>query len=442
MAATTAPGTAQADTSPALVPLRRNISFQTLWAGSAAATLGLSVTDVAYPLAILALTGSPAQAGLFAAVQTTGTLLAGLPAGHLVDRYSPRTILVVAEVFRVLVTAGVAVTFATGWLTFPLLLAAAALLGAAQPAASAARMLLVRAVVPAEQLTRALTQDEVRINGAELAGPPLGGALYGLRLLAHALPFVFTAFSFALSLASAVLVKAGPRRPARQAPSAGPADQAQPGQHGGAPPGGQDSSGRPDGMLAGIRTIWGHPMFRAALLLIAIVNAVGASLGLIAVVILRQQSVSPVMIGVALAGGAVGGLAGAPLVRPLHRLRPGVLLITVCALEVPLFALLAVPLGPWWMAGVLFLAMLGVPAIRVLLDVLILRQAPESERGRIVGAVMTLMTIGMPAGLAAGGLLLQYLPAEVTMLILAAVLAIGVAYCSARPEIWQARWPG
>jgi predicted MFS family arabinose efflux permease len=313
----------------------------------------------------------------------------------------------------------VAVTFATGRLTLPLLLAAAALLGAAQPAASAARMLLVRAVVPKEQLTRALTQDEVRINGAELAGPPLGGALYGLRLLAHALPFVFTAFSFALSLASAVLIKAGPRRPARQ-----------------------DPSGRPDGMLAGIRTIWGHPMFRAAILLIAIANAVGASLGLIAVVILRQQSVSPVMIGVALAGGAVGGLAGALLVRPLHRLRPGVLLITVCALEVPLFALLAVPVGPWWMAGVLFLSMLGVPAVRVLLDVLILRQAPESERGRIVGAVMTLMTVGMPAGLDASGLLLQYLSAEVTMLILAAVLAIGVAYCSARPQIWQARWPG
>jgi MFS family permease len=441
MAATTAPGTAQADTSPGLVPLRRNISFQTLWAGSAAATLGLSVAEVAYPLAILAVTGSPAQAGLFAAVQMTGTMLAGLPAGHLVDRYSPRAILIVAEVFRALVTAGVAVAFATGWLTLPLLLVAAALLGAAQPAASAARMLLVRAVVPKEQLTRALTQDEVRINGAELAGPPLGGALYGLRLLAHALPFVFTAFSFALSLVTAVLVKTGPRRPARQAPQAGPADQAQPGQPGEAPAR-QDPSGRQDRMLAGIRTIWGHPMFRAAIMLIAIVNAVGASLGLLAVVILRQQSVSPVMIGVALAGGAVGGLAGAPLVRPLHRLRPGVLLIVVCTLEVPLFALLAVPLGPWWMAGVLFLCMLGVPAIRVLLDVLILRQAPESERGRIVGAVMTLMTVGMPAGLAAGGLLLQYLSAGVTMLILAAVLAIGVAYCSARPQIWQARWPG
>ncbi|HXP22392.1 MAG TPA: hypothetical protein VN840_22335 [Streptosporangiaceae bacterium] len=132
---------------------------------------------------------------------------------------------------------------------------------------------------------------------------------------------------------------------------------------------------------------------------------------------------------------------GAPLVRPLHRLRPGVLLISVCALEVPLVALLAVPWGPWWMAGLLLLAMLGVPAIRVLLDVLILRQAPSAVRGRMVGALMTLMSAGMPAGLAAGGLLLQYLPAQTTMLILAGALAAGVLCCGAKPELWRARWP-
>jgi MFS family permease len=93
------------------------------------------------------------------------------------------------------------------------------------------------------------------------------------------------------------------------------------------------------------------------------------------------------------------------------------------------------------MAGLLFLAMLGVPAIRVLLDVLILRQAPEAERGRMVGALMTLMSAGMPAGLAAAGLLLQYLSAQATMLILAGLLAAGVVYCSAKPQLWHARWP-
>ncbi len=408
----------------ALLPLRRNLQFQTLWAGSAAATLGRSVADVAYPLAILAVTGSPAEAGLFAAAEATGMILAGLPAGQLADRRSPRMILIVAEAIRAAVTAVIAVALIFGWLSLPLLILAAVALGAGQSATGTARMLLVRAVVPKEQLTRALTQDEVRINGADLAGPPLGGALYGLRLLAHAVPFVFTAASFVLSLVTAVVVRADPARATR--PDAGPE---RPPSRGGS------------GMLAGVRAIWGNPVLRATTLLIAIVNSVGASLGLIAVVILRAQSVSPAMIGVALAGAAVGGLAGAPLVRRLHRLRPGVLLITVCVSLVPLIALLAVPDGPWWMAGVLFVMMLGVPSIRVLLDVLILRQAPEAERGRIIAAVMTLMTVGMPAGLAASGLLLQYLSASATMLTLAGILAVGCGYCAARRQLWRARWP-
>jgi len=402
-------------------PLRRNRQFQTLWAGSAAAGLGLTVADVAYPLTILAVTGSPAKAGAFAAVEAAGLILAGLPAGQLVDRQDPRRVLIAVEACRAAVTGVVAAALAMGWLTFPLLLGAAVLLGMGQPAVASARILLIRAIVPPPQLTLALTQDEVRINGADLVGPPLGGALYGMRALAHAAPFVFTALSMVASLISAMLVKVG--RPAPPADAAGA------------------ERGRRSGMLAGVTAIWSNPVLRATTLLIAIVNTVGGSLALIAVVILRNQSVSPAMIGIALAAGSVGGLAGAPLVRPLHRLRPGVLLVAVCALEVPLLTLLSVPYGPWWMAALLFLAMLWIPSLRVLLDVLILRQAPAAERGRVVGAVMTLMGVGIPAGLAASGLMLQYLSARTTMLVLAGVLAAGVLYGGAKPTLLRARWP-
>jgi MFS family permease len=433
-----AQGNGPAEQSTAPAPLRRNMQFQILWAGSSAATLGLAVADVAYPLAILAVTGSPAQAGLFAATQTIGQIVAGLPAGHLADRRSPRAILVVAEAFRAAITAVIVTALVMGWLTLPLLLAAALLLGLGQPVVGTARMLLVRAVVPKEQLTRALTQDEVRINGAELAGPPLGGALYGLQVLAHAVPFLFAAVSFVTSLACALLVKVRPAQSLQPTGTAAAADSA-----GAASPAAAGAKGKPgnSGMLAGVRAIWAQPLLRATTLLLATVNAVGASLGLIAVVILRAQAVSPAMIGVALGSAAVGGLAGATLVRPMHKLRPGVLMIVVCSVLVPLVALLAVPYGPWWMAGVLFVAMLGVPSIRVLIDVLILRRAPEAERGRVIAAVMTLLAVGMPAGLAASGLLLQYLTAQVTVLILAGVLAVGVLTCAAKPALWRARWP-
>jgi predicted MFS family arabinose efflux permease len=400
-------------------PLRRNARFQILWAGSAATALGVTVADVAYPLAILAVTGSPAKAGAFASIQAAAMIAAGLPAGHLVDRHDPRRVLIAVEACRAAVTGLVAAALATGWLTFPLLVVAAALLGMGQPAVSSARLLLIRTVVPPPQLTRALTQDEIRINGADLVGPPLGGAMYSLRALSHAVPFVFIAFSMVVSLVAATLVKVA--RPA-------------------APPGG-GADGKRSGILAGVLTIWRNPVLRATALLIATVNSVGGSLGLVVVVLLRSQSVSPAMIGVTLAAGSIGGLAGASLVKPLHRLQPGVLLISVCLIDVPLLALLAVPAGPWWMAGLLFLAMLTVPSIRVLLDVLILRQAPPSERGRVVGAVMTLMGAGIPVGLAVAGVLLQYLSARTTMLLLVGALCVGVLYCSMKPALWRARWP-
>ena len=171
------------------------------------------------------------------------------------------------------------------------------------------------------------------------------------------------------------------------------------------------------------------------------VNTVGAGLELVVIVILRHQAVPPYSIGLALAIGAAGGLAGAPLVKFLHRLPPGVLLLAVCGMEVPILLLLAVPFGPWWAAGVLFTGLLGVPALRVLADILIIRQATPERRGRVVAAVMTLIALGMPVGIAGCGLLLQYLPAQTAMLTLAAAMAVVTAYGLSRPELRHARWP-
>jgi hypothetical protein len=45
------------------VPLRRNRDFQLLWGGQAVSLLGSQTSKVAYPLLVLAMTGSPAKAG-------------------------------------------------------------------------------------------------------------------------------------------------------------------------------------------------------------------------------------------------------------------------------------------------------------------------------------------------------------------------------------------
>ena len=435
--------------APAPVRLRRNLKFQTLWAGQAAASLGMGVADVAYPLAILAFTGSPARAGLFAAVQMTGMLLAGLPAGQLADAVDRQLIVIFAATGRALVSAVVVAGLVSGFLSLPILLAAAALLGVGQAVSSAAGLPLIRSVVPASQLNSALIQDEVRTNGALLVGPPLAGALYGIRVLSHAVPFVFIAGAFAMAAVCAALMtvvpaapgSAKPVRPARPAtPDAAPSEP-RPSEPRPSEAASAAAAPAPGGMLSGIATLWANPVLRAAMLLIMIVNLTGAGLDLVIIVILRQQHVPAGGIGLALGAGAVGGLAGAPLVRVLHRLQPGVLLLSVGLLWVPLFALLAIPAGPWWAAGLMLAGMLAVPSVRVLVDVLVFRQTPDDQRGRVVAAVMTLIGLGMPAGVAGAGLLLQSVPASAAVLMLAGLLAAGVLYCASQRELWRARWP-
>ena len=450
----------------ALIPLRRNLRFQTFWTASASSTLGQAVGDVAYPLAIVTMTGSPGKAALFSALLVAGMLVAGL-AGSLADRYDTQRLALAACAVRTVVAVVVAIALAGGWLTLPLLLTSAIILGAGQALAGAANMLLLRSIVPGEQLTRALTQDEVRINGASLAGPSLAGVLYGVG---HVAPFAFTAGAFLVALVATALVPLMPVcrmrvwahscRPkgafdtvddgpcggdagtrgrmgraaeaghAGDAGNAGDAGDAGDAGHAGnagdagdagdageagnvgdagntgwagqgaeAEEGDASRSAAGDGgMLAGLRELWGQPVLRATVVLIMGVNTVGAGLELVVIVILRHQAVPAYAIGLALGIGAAGGLAGAPLVGLLHRLPPGVLLLVVCGIEVPVMALLAVPLGPWWAAGVLFVGLLGVPALRVLADILIIRQAPPERRGRVVTAFMTLIALGMPAG--------------------------------------------
>jgi MFS family permease len=450
-----------------LIPLRRNLRFQTFWTASASSTLGQAVGDVAYPLAIVTMTGSPGKAALFSALLVAGMLVAGLPAGSLADRYDTQRLALAACAVRTVVAVVVAVALAGDWLTLPLLLASAIILGAGQALAGAANMLLLRSIVPGEQLTSALTQDEVRINGASLAGPSLAGVLYGVG---HVAPFAFTAGAFFVALVATALlpvlpvgqlrIRAHSGRPkgafgrlgngaagdAERRARVGDAGDGEAGAGGDAERGARvgDASGGvagDGGMLAGLRELWGQPVLRATVLLIMGVNTVGAGLELVVIVILRHQAVPAYAIGLALGIGAAGGLAGAPLVGLLHRLPPGVLLLVVCGIEVPVMALLAVPLGPWWAAGVLFVGLLGVPALRVLADILVIRQAPPERRGRVVTAFMTLIALGMPAGIAGCGLLLQYLPAQTAMLTLAAAMAAVTGYGLSRPELRRAVWP-
>src|SRR5215472_8753302 len=82
--------------------LWHNRDFLLLWSGQIVSAVGSQVSLIAFPWLILAVTGSPAQAGLIAAMRTLPYILFGLPAGALIDRWNRKRVMILCDTGRAL----------------------------------------------------------------------------------------------------------------------------------------------------------------------------------------------------------------------------------------------------------------------------------------------------------------------------------------------------
>jgi MFS family permease len=193
----------------AAVPLWRNRDFLLLWTGQVVSTAGTRVSGLAYPLLVLAITGSAAQAGLVAAAQTVPFLIWFVPAGALVDRWPRKRVMLVADAGRAVALASVAVAVLSGRLVIGYVVVAAFAEGTLYVFFLLAETAALPYVVPRAQLPAAVAQNQARDHGATLIGQPLSGLLFGLS---HALPFAFDAVSYLVGVAMTAPIREGLRR--------------------------------------------------------------------------------------------------------------------------------------------------------------------------------------------------------------------------------------
>src|SRR5438270_8067161 len=99
------------------VSLWHNRDFLLLWGGQMMSAVGSQVSLIAFPWLILAVTSSPAQAGLIAAIRTLPYILFGLPAGALIDRWNRKQVMILCDTGRALALASIPLAFALGVLT-------------------------------------------------------------------------------------------------------------------------------------------------------------------------------------------------------------------------------------------------------------------------------------------------------------------------------------
>src|SRR6185437_14373289 len=173
--------------------LWRNPAYLILWAGQGVSSVGTQASTLALPLLILAITGSPAEAGILGGLRGLAYVLFGLPGGAMVDRWNRRLVMVVCDTGRALAFASIPLTLWLGHLSAAQLYVVSFVEGIAFIFFGLAETACLTRVVPPEQLPVAIAQSQATDATATLIGPPLGGLLYGM---AQGLPFLVDAISY------------------------------------------------------------------------------------------------------------------------------------------------------------------------------------------------------------------------------------------------------
>lgn len=388
-------------------PLRRNREFVALWVGQTTSALGTSISTLAYPLVVLAATGSPALAGLVGSVLAITTFVVRIPAGLVVDRVDRRRLMLLCDAGRIVAVGSVAAALVAGHLVLPHLLAVAVVEGALGSLFGPAELTAVRRVVAPEQVRDATAVHQVRQQFAAVVGPLVGGVLFGVG---RAWPFVADALSYLVSFLTVRTVRPLPAEPRR--------------------------SGRPlhTELTEGLRWLWHRRFLRAVALWLSAAGALFTSMGLVTVVLAQERGATPAEVGLMFTVVGLGGLAGA-VTAPwlLRRHRPGVVLVgyawvATVATYALLFTTSAVALG---VAGAI--AFYLVPAVNAIVMAEVVTRAPEALQGRAISATVQLTTLLHPVGPGLAGVALQLLGTTTTVTAYGTMFAILAVLISALP---------
>jgi MFS family permease len=373
-----------------------------LWGGETLSELGSQTTTVAYPLLILALTGSAAKAGVVGFAKWLPLAVFALPAGMLADRVDRKRLMIACDAVRAAGAASIVAALVAGRPAYAQVIGVAFLDGALFTTSYITERGALRQLMAPEQLPDAVAQNDARMFAASVSGPPLGGVLFAL---ARALPFVADAVSFALSMVAISLTRSEFQAP-RNAPR---------------------GSGWAS-MVEGVVWLWRRPFFRVASLLFSAGNALYTGLYLLAVLLAKHHGASSADVGVMFAIVGVGGLAGAIVAAPLRRrVTPRASMAGELWLIVATAPLLLIAHAPVLIGLVVASAEFLTPLTNSIVSGSRVAMAPDHLQARVQAAsTMLSMSLGWLGPLAIGLAFQHGGPTLSVLLVIACALALTV----------------
>ena len=404
-----------------------NRDFVLLFFGSSISAIGDTFTLVALPWLVLKISHDPAAVGLTALLQALPRAAFMFVGGAVVDRSSPRRILLISRAWNCAFVAALAILVVAGaiqmWEVYVLSLGIGLSTAFVYPAGSA----ILPQLVEKEQLQAANGAIMGMRQIAMIVGPILAGLLVAANITTTSdqrfadaggmgLAFSIDAVSFLFSLASLWMIRVH-------------SDYHPP---------------RPEGgILAdvwkGLKGVWDDIQLRSFILYVAIVSFfVGGPVGVGLPVLADERLNSASAFGILMTSYGLGMLAGNGLSIPVTRLVKGHLGLMILSLDTVagmLFAAFSQTHMTWYGATLLFIVGSFAGIGQVALMSWIQRRVPQAMMGRTMSVLFfTFLGVG-PISSAIAGVLLKFI--SLTELFAGAGIALSAIalLCMTRPAL-------
>lgn len=377
-----------------------NRDFRLLFGGSSISFIGDQFTLVALPWLVLQLTGDPAQLGLVLAVMALPRATFMLIGGAVVDRMSPRRVLLTARLANALLVGLLAALVLAGaiqmWMVYVLAFGIGLCTAFAYPAGGSIlpQMLAPGQLQAANSIMMGMRQLSMLIGPAlagllVTAGSAPGGAA-GATEAVHGtgLAFVVDAVSFLFSVASLLAIHISSERDSR------------------APPGGVLSQ-----VIEGLRVLWRDAQLRSFIAYMAFVSVLVMGPLQVGLPLFAKERLSEgaAAFGWLMTANGAGMLLGSIVSTSITRLvrgRVGVLVLSVDACAGLALAVLSAVHSELTGAALLLMTGIFAGTVQIAIITWLQRRVPQAMMGRTMSIVMfTFLGLAPLAAALAGGLL-------------------------------------
>ena len=282
---------------PSQSPLWKHGDFLRLWSAQTVSDFGARITREGLPMmAVMGLAATPGQLGVLYALSSGPALIVGLGAGDFVDHSRQRPILIVTDLVRAAMLVTLPLAAWLHVLSIWQVYAAAAVVGAMSALFEIAHHAYLPGLVSRTLITDANARISATESVAEMGGPAVAGLLFQWLTAPFAVAVNAITYLVSALFLAGIATKEAPHPQAKT------------------------RRGWWDGVLTGARTSWQEPRVRPMLIMTTVSGLFGGFFGALYIAyVLRGLGLNPVMLGIGIASGGVGALAGSLMAQPMAR---------------------------------------------------------------------------------------------------------------------------